>query len=71
VRLITGPVDLDTASLSAAVECDGLFWSQTTQEGETTQGGSTTHVKGAAALEDEIGGLTFSISPEAFFQTNT
>jgi 23S rRNA (uracil1939-C5)-methyltransferase len=71
VRLITGPVDLDTGSLTAAVDCDGLFWSQTTQEGETTQGGSSAHLKGAPALEDVLGGLTFSISPEAFFQTNT
>jgi 23S rRNA (uracil1939-C5)-methyltransferase len=71
VRLITGPVDLDTAALTEAIDCDALFWTQSDAEGETTQGGETEHLKGAPALEEMLGGLTFTISPEAFFQTNT
>ena len=39
--------------------------------GETTAGGETELVAGAAHLEEELAGLRLRISPEAFFQTNT
>ena len=39
--------------------------------GETTAGGRTRVLAGAAQLEEEVGGLRFGISPQAFFQTNT
>jgi len=71
VRLVTSPGELDTASLAAAVDCDGLFWTHTTDMGESTYGGATEHVAGAPTLEDRLGELSFAISPEAFFQTNT
>ncbi len=71
VRLVTSPGDLDTDSLSAAVDCEGLFWTQITQVGETTQGGETKRIKGVPKLEERLGDLRFRISPEAFFQTNT
>ena len=38
---------------------------------ETTREGETEVVKGAAYLEEELAGLRFRISPDAFFQTNT
>jgi 23S rRNA (uracil1939-C5)-methyltransferase len=38
---------------------------------ETTRAGETEVVKGSAALEEELAGLRFRISPDAFFQTNT
>ena len=38
---------------------------------ETTRGGETKLVKGAPVLEEEMSGLRFRISPDAFFQTNT
>jgi 23S rRNA (uracil1939-C5)-methyltransferase len=71
VRLVTGPGELDTASLAAAVDCAGLMWTRTDALAETTQGGTTELVAGAPALEEELGGLRLAISPLAFFQTNT
>jgi len=71
VRLVTAHGEIDTASLVAAVECDGLFWTRTDALAETTAGGETDLLAGARKLIEEIGGLSFAISPEAFFQTNT
>jgi 23S rRNA (uracil1939-C5)-methyltransferase len=71
VRLVTGPGELDTTSLAAAVDCAGLMWTRTDALAETTQGGTTELVAGAPALEEELGGLRLAISPLAFFQTNT
>ena len=39
--------------------------------GESTYGGDTTLLSGAPQLVDQLNGLNFLISPEAFFQTNT
>ena len=71
VRIVTGPGELDTASLAAAVECDGLMWTRTDALAESTVGGDTSLIAGAPALLEEIGGLEVAISPLAFFQTNT
>jgi 23S rRNA (uracil1939-C5)-methyltransferase len=48
-----------------------VLWTRTAALAEVTQLGDTTVVAGAARLEEELGGLRFRISPEAFFQTNT
>src|SRR5439155_26883306 len=71
LRLVIGDGDLDTASLARAVDVDGLFLTRTDALAETTAGGETEVVAGAADLEEELAGLRFRISPEAFFQTNT
>jgi 23S rRNA (uracil1939-C5)-methyltransferase len=71
VRLVTSPGSIDTDSLSAAVHCDGLFWTRQEQLGETVQGGETVLLSGTPKLREQIGGLEFLVSPEAFFQTNT
>jgi 23S rRNA (uracil1939-C5)-methyltransferase len=71
VRLVTSPGRLDTAGLAAAVACDGLFWTQTPDLGESTQGGRTTLLAGEPKLRERLGELEFRISPDAFFQTNT
>ncbi len=71
VRLITSPGKLDVDALIEAVDCDGLLWTQTADLGETTSGGETTLLAGAPQLPEQLGGLHFLISPEAFFQTNT
>ena len=55
----------------AAVDADGLWWTQTADLGESTYGGETTLLAGAPQLTERLGGLDFLISPEAFFQTNT
>jgi 23S rRNA (uracil1939-C5)-methyltransferase len=71
VRLVTSPGSLDVDSLADAVKCDGLFWTRQEQLGETVQGGETTLISGGPHLREQLGGLDFLISPEAFFQTNT
>jgi 23S rRNA (uracil1939-C5)-methyltransferase len=71
VRLVTSPGSIDADSLAGAVKCDGLFWTRQDQLGETVQGGETTLITGSAQLREQLGGLEFRISPEAFFQTNT
>jgi 23S rRNA (uracil1939-C5)-methyltransferase len=71
VRLITSPGRIDVDSLVESVRCDGLFWTQQDQLGESTQGGETALLAGAPQLRERLSGLDFLISPEAFFQTNT
>jgi 23S rRNA (uracil1939-C5)-methyltransferase len=71
IRLVTSPGRLDTDALVDAVPCDGLFWTQQEQLGETATGGDTVLLSGTPQLREQLGGLEFLISPEAFFQTNT
>jgi 23S rRNA (uracil1939-C5)-methyltransferase len=71
VRLVTSPATLPVEELRAAVDCDGLWWTQTEDLGESTQGGKSQLLDGSPQLEDRLGDLRFLISPEAFFQTNT
>jgi 23S rRNA (uracil1939-C5)-methyltransferase len=71
VRLVTGPGELDGMSLAAAVDVEGLMWTRTDALAETTQGGVTEIVAGNKSLQEELCDLQFSISPHAFFQTNT
>jgi 23S rRNA (uracil1939-C5)-methyltransferase len=77
VRLVTSPSEaaggpaLRPEALAHAVECHGLLWTQTESMAETTAGGVTRLLAGEGQLEEELGGLRFRISPEAFFQTNT
>jgi 23S rRNA (uracil1939-C5)-methyltransferase len=72
VRLVTSDTALDTESLSRAGEgLDGLLWSRQPSVAETTQGGVTELLAGGDRFEEELGGMRFEISAEAFFQTNT
>jgi 23S rRNA (uracil1939-C5)-methyltransferase len=71
VNLITSPGRIDVESLIDAVPCDGLFWTQQDQLGESARGGETVLIAGAPQLRERLGGLDFLISPDAFFQTNT
>ena len=71
VRLVTSPCELRADALAAAAAADGLWWTRIESMGETTAGGESELVAGAAYLEEELAGLRFRISPEAFFQTNT
>jgi 23S rRNA (uracil1939-C5)-methyltransferase len=71
VRLVTSPGRIDADSLIDAVRCDGLFWTQQDQLGESAQGGETVLLAGAPQLRERLGELDLLISPEAFFQTNT
>ena len=71
IRLVTSRGELDTVAFSQAVEATSLVWTQRDQVGETTYGGYSELVAGAGTITEELAGLEFSISPEAFFQTNT
>src|SRR3954462_13185302 len=70
-RLVTSPGDLPADELIDAVDCEGLLWTQTEGLGESTAGGQTTLLSGGPQLIEELGGLRFAISHDAFFQTNT
>ena len=72
VRLVTAEGKLDRPSLVAAGEgFDGLLWTRQSSLGETTQGGETELLAGSDRFEEELAGMRFRVSAEAFFQTNT
>ncbi len=72
VRLVTSPGKLDEESLVRATpSVDGLLWTRTGSVAETTAGGETELLAGVERYEERLGGLSISISGEAFFQTNT
>ncbi|GAC1490217.1 MAG: 23S rRNA (uracil(1939)-C(5))-methyltransferase RlmD [Solirubrobacteraceae bacterium] len=71
VRLITGPGMIDSESLAAAVSCQGLFWTRTDAQAESTAVGDTELIAGELVLPERVGELDVRISPLAFFQTNT
>jgi 23S rRNA (uracil1939-C5)-methyltransferase len=72
VRLITAPGEIDRHGLARAVGGDAsVLWTRTEAAAETTQGGETELLAGAERIEEELAGMRFAISPDAFFQTNT
>ena len=58
-------------SLVAAVEADSLLVTEIETVGETTAGGETSLVAGEPTIAEEVSGLRFRLSGQAFFQTNT
>jgi 23S rRNA (uracil1939-C5)-methyltransferase len=71
-RIVTSPgSEFRVAELAAATPADSFLWTRAEGVAETTRGGDTQLVKGSAVLEEELAGLRFRISPDAFFQTNT
>jgi 23S rRNA (uracil1939-C5)-methyltransferase len=72
VRLVTSRGKLDGESLAEATpSADGLLWTKLESVAETTAGGETALLAGVETYEEQLGGLSISISGEAFFQTNT
>jgi 23S rRNA (uracil1939-C5)-methyltransferase len=72
VRLVTSQGKLDEDALITAVpSTDGLLWTKLDTVAETTAGGQTELLSGVDRLDEQLGGLSVSISGEAFFQTNT
>jgi 23S rRNA (uracil1939-C5)-methyltransferase len=72
VRLVVSEgVEVDAGSLNAAVEADSLLVTEIDTVGETTAGGSTERVAGEETISEELGGLTFRLGGQSFFQTNT
>jgi 23S rRNA (uracil1939-C5)-methyltransferase len=71
-RIVTSPgSSFRVEELAAAAPADSVLWTRAAGVAETTRAGETEVVKGAAVLEEELSGLRFRISPDAFFQTNT
>jgi 23S rRNA (uracil1939-C5)-methyltransferase len=74
VRLVTSPVELDdlaVAILAETLDAHSLIHTQYDGLGETTTGGVSTLLDGRDHITEELCGLTFRISADAFFQTNT
>lgn len=76
-RVVTSPGDMDVDHLALHLRetlgdarCS-LLWTRLDGVGETTQGGTTEVVDGSEFLHEELRGLRFRISAEAFFQVNT
>jgi 23S rRNA (uracil1939-C5)-methyltransferase len=74
-RLVTSDdtdgLDRESLVAAAASGVSGLLWTRMEAVGETTQGGATEVLAGSTRFNEELGGMTFRISAEAFFQTNT
>jgi 23S rRNA (uracil1939-C5)-methyltransferase len=71
-RIVTSPgSSFRIDELAAATPADSFLWTRAESVAETTRDGQTQIVKGIAHLEEELCGLRFRISPDAFFQTNT
>ena len=74
-RIVTSPGDFRAADLAAALDADGVLWTQAAGVAETTREGETQLLTGADAIEEELrifgASLRFRISPEAFFQVHT
>src|ERR687897_3199596 len=71
-RIVTSPgSEFRVDELAAATPADSFLWTRAEGVAETTRGGETKVVKGSVVLEEELSGLRFRISPDAFFQTNT
>ncbi len=70
-RLVTSQGDFRMKELAATVPADSVLWTRASGVAETTRGGDTKVLRGSATLEEELSGLRFRISPDAFFQTNT
>ena len=70
-RLVTSPGEFRSQAFAEAIECDSLLWTRAAGVGETTRDGDTELLGGGETIEEELAGLSFRISPTAFFQTNT
>jgi 23S rRNA (uracil1939-C5)-methyltransferase len=72
-RLVTadGRLDRDSLVEAAGDGLAGLLWTRTDSVAETTQGGTTELLAGTERFDEQLGGMDFRISAEAFFQTNT
>jgi 23S rRNA (uracil1939-C5)-methyltransferase len=70
-RLVTSPGELRLEELAAALPANSLLWTRAGGVAETSRGGETEVVSGREQIEEQLLGLRFRISPDAFFQTNT
>ncbi len=67
----TGAIDRESLVAAVGDGLNGLLWTRIESVGETTQGGETELLAGSERFREELGGMSFRISADAFFQTNT
>jgi 23S rRNA (uracil1939-C5)-methyltransferase len=70
-RLVTSEGDFDRNTFVEATPADSILWTASPGVAETTREGRTKVLAGKGHIEEQLCGLRFRISPEAFFQTNT
>jgi 23S rRNA (uracil1939-C5)-methyltransferase len=75
LRVVTSPGDFRVEALAGAITGQfpeaGVLWTRAEGVAEVSYGGSTAIVSGDERIAEQLCDLRFSISPEAFFQTNT
>jgi 23S rRNA (uracil1939-C5)-methyltransferase len=71
VRLVTSDARVELDGFAEATGAGSVLWTRALDVGETTAGGITEVLHGTEAIDEELGGLRFRISTDAFFQTNT
>lgn len=71
VRLVTSDEQVDLTGFAEEVQVDSVMWTRALDVGETTTGGATEVLHGTEAIDEELGGMRFRVSADAFFQTNT
>ena len=74
VRLVTSKGEFDDDRFGAAMEAIGVqsvVWTQAAGVAESTQGGLDTLLHGGERIQEDLCDLRFSLSTDAFFQTNT
>jgi 23S rRNA (uracil1939-C5)-methyltransferase len=75
VRLVTSDEAVDLDGFAEAVGADSVMWTRAADVGETTAGGESEVLHGTEAIDEELtvagSELSFRLSAEAFFQTNT
>ena len=74
VRLVTSKGEFDDDRFAQALEAIGVqsvVWTQAAGVAESTQGGLDTLLLGGERIQEDLCGLRFSLSTDAFFQTNT
>jgi 23S rRNA (uracil1939-C5)-methyltransferase len=75
-RVVTSEGDFRVEHLAAVADVHGFLWTQVATVGETTRDGKTKKVSGSRTIDEQLRApegdtLSFRISSEAFFQTNT
>jgi 23S rRNA (uracil1939-C5)-methyltransferase len=68
---VTSEGDFDRDGFVEAAKADSVLWTESAGVAENTREGKTKQLAGKAYIEEQLYGLRFRISPEAFFQTNT
>ena len=70
-RLVTSVGDFRAEEFATAVDAHSLIWTRAAGVAETTRDAQDEVLTGRDSIEEEVCGLRFRISPDAFFQTNT